>query len=237
MGLMYWQINDIWQAPTWSTIEYNLKWKMAHYYVRDMYSPIYLLTRLTPYLASVTDEHAQLSLLIVNEYFEKRHGELICSIMTTNTFNVRKSLTYSVSLNASTTTGIFELGYQPLLHHTKCFNPDPCLVHCAYKDKEFDFNLEQTLFLARPNTYTLLDPEIHIDSVQKVTETQVQLILQAKQPALFVWIEVVDPITGYFSENGFHMLSSVKVVDFYSWSTSFVKVPCFRVKSLFNVTH
>ncbi|CAF1181512.1 unnamed protein product [Rotaria sordida] len=36
MGFMYWQINDIWQAPTWATIEYGLKWKMGHYYVQHL---------------------------------------------------------------------------------------------------------------------------------------------------------------------------------------------------------
>ncbi len=65
MGLMYWQLNDIWQAPTWSTIEYGLKWKMAHYYVRQMYAPIYVLMRITPYLAQVTDDNARISIYLV----------------------------------------------------------------------------------------------------------------------------------------------------------------------------
>ena len=28
MGTMYWQFNDVWQAPTWSTIEFSCKWKL-----------------------------------------------------------------------------------------------------------------------------------------------------------------------------------------------------------------
>ena len=67
MGLMYWQINDIWQAPTWATIEYGLKWKMGHYYVQHMYEPVYPLAILTPYLANVTDENARISLYLINE--------------------------------------------------------------------------------------------------------------------------------------------------------------------------
>jgi beta-mannosidase len=28
MGALYWQLNDIWQAPTWASIEFGGKWKL-----------------------------------------------------------------------------------------------------------------------------------------------------------------------------------------------------------------
>ncbi|VUZ56170.1 unnamed protein product, partial [Hymenolepis diminuta] len=31
MGHLYWQLNDIWAAPTWSTIDVAGQWKIAHY--------------------------------------------------------------------------------------------------------------------------------------------------------------------------------------------------------------
>ncbi|RWS18453.1 Beta-mannosidase-like protein, partial [Leptotrombidium deliense] len=40
MGALYWQLNDVWQAPSWSSIEYPLKWKMLHYYVKNMFQPV-----------------------------------------------------------------------------------------------------------------------------------------------------------------------------------------------------
>ena len=80
MGLMYWQINDIWQAPTWSTIEYGLKWKMSHYYVRHMYESIYL----------------------INDLFENIQGELMCSIYSLDRFSVRLSFLYPIEISGST---------------------------------------------------------------------------------------------------------------------------------------
>ncbi|ESO06388.1 hypothetical protein HELRODRAFT_64903, partial [Helobdella robusta] len=38
MGALYWQLNDVWQAPTWSSIEHNGKWKLLHYYARHFFS-------------------------------------------------------------------------------------------------------------------------------------------------------------------------------------------------------
>uniref|UniRef100_A0A8C5PSX5 beta-mannosidase n=1 Tax=Leptobrachium leishanense TaxID=445787 RepID=A0A8C5PSX5_9ANUR len=40
MGALYWQLNDIWQAPSWSSIEYGGKWKMLHYYAKNFFSPV-----------------------------------------------------------------------------------------------------------------------------------------------------------------------------------------------------
>ncbi|CAG2174524.1 unnamed protein product [Oppiella nova] len=32
MGALYWQLNDIWPAPSWASIEHNGKWKVLHSY-------------------------------------------------------------------------------------------------------------------------------------------------------------------------------------------------------------
>ncbi|VEL16464.1 unnamed protein product [Protopolystoma xenopodis] len=44
MGAMYWQLNDVWSAPTWSTLDATGQWKMAHYQVRGSGLPRYKLT-------------------------------------------------------------------------------------------------------------------------------------------------------------------------------------------------
>lgn len=46
MGALYWQLNDVWQAPTWSSIEYGGKWKMLHYFARRFFFRIQVM----PYL-------------------------------------------------------------------------------------------------------------------------------------------------------------------------------------------
>ena len=36
MGALYWQLNNIWPTVSWASIEFGGKWKMLHYYVRNM---------------------------------------------------------------------------------------------------------------------------------------------------------------------------------------------------------
>jgi len=38
MGALYWQINDIWQGPTWASIEFGGKWKLLHSFARNFLS-------------------------------------------------------------------------------------------------------------------------------------------------------------------------------------------------------
>lgn len=45
MGTLYWQLNDVWLGPTWSTIDASGSWKAAHYTVSDRYQPTILLPR------------------------------------------------------------------------------------------------------------------------------------------------------------------------------------------------
>jgi beta-mannosidase len=38
MGSLYWQLNDVWDGASWSTIEHNGKWKAAHYRLKSLYA-------------------------------------------------------------------------------------------------------------------------------------------------------------------------------------------------------
>ncbi|PNY22832.1 Beta-mannosidase A [Tolypocladium capitatum] len=42
LGSLYWQLEDIWQAPTWAGIEYSGRWKVLHSVARDIYQPVIL---------------------------------------------------------------------------------------------------------------------------------------------------------------------------------------------------
>jgi beta-mannosidase len=45
MGTLYWQLNDCWPAPTWSSIDYQGNWKALHYAMREDYQPVAILQK------------------------------------------------------------------------------------------------------------------------------------------------------------------------------------------------
>lgn len=44
-GTLYWQLNDCWPAPTWSSLDYFGNWKALQYVVRDDYRNVALLLK------------------------------------------------------------------------------------------------------------------------------------------------------------------------------------------------
>lgn len=40
LGSLYWQLEDIWVAPTWAGVEYDGRWKVLHYAAKDRYEPV-----------------------------------------------------------------------------------------------------------------------------------------------------------------------------------------------------
>ncbi|MFM2190821.1 MAG: hypothetical protein RL491_1207 [Bacteroidota bacterium] len=46
MGTLYWQLNDVWNGASWSTIEEDGTWKAAHYALKRLYAPALISYRL-----------------------------------------------------------------------------------------------------------------------------------------------------------------------------------------------
>lgn len=47
MGTLYWQVNDCWPAPSWSSIDYFGNWKALQYKVKDDYEDVAILGKIT----------------------------------------------------------------------------------------------------------------------------------------------------------------------------------------------
>ncbi|CAF2561588.1 unnamed protein product [Rotaria sp. Silwood2] len=237
MGLMYWQINDIWQAPTWATIEYGLKWKMGHYYVGHMYAPVYPIAILTPYLANVTDENAQVSFYIINELLNDTSGTLICSIYSLDTLMPRFSIPKNISFDSPGIQNIMNFSYSILMRRADCEQSSQCIIHCSLNYNQHQIG--QTLFLSRPKNYQLSNPNLQIETIKQISPTDFDIIITVDRPALFVWLDTTANVTGYFSRNGFHMFQPSMTITFHSWTPieDFDKVNFdIRYTSLFDVT-
>ena len=68
MGTLYWQVNDCWPAPSWSSMDYFGNWKALQYWVKDDYEDVAVLSKVSPsmveeyYLVSDQPDTFQLDL-------------------------------------------------------------------------------------------------------------------------------------------------------------------------------
>lgn len=58
MGSLYWQLNDIWQAPSWASLEYGGSWKLLHYAIKRAYAPVLLYGRLNYTRSNATHQQS-----------------------------------------------------------------------------------------------------------------------------------------------------------------------------------
>ena len=73
LGSIYWQLNDIWPGPSWSSLEYSGKWKLLMYASKKFYEDIYLAffpkdNKIYAYLINDTTQELKYELVI--KYFK-----------------------------------------------------------------------------------------------------------------------------------------------------------------------
>jgi beta-mannosidase len=79
MGAVYWQLNDIWPAASWSSIDYCFRWKALHYYARRFFQPLAISCHEEGALTQDANVNRQpgpleksFRLAVVNETFDDR---------------------------------------------------------------------------------------------------------------------------------------------------------------------
>ncbi len=67
LGSLVWQLNDIWQGTSWSSIEYSGRWKVLPYGMTSIYSPLAIYPFWTP-------ENETLQVLVSSDRWESVRG-------------------------------------------------------------------------------------------------------------------------------------------------------------------
>jgi beta-mannosidase len=99
MGTLYWQLNDCWPAPTWSSLDDQLNWKALQYAVKQDYRPIAVLEQFTKdghYLILTNDLPLDTLVTIQMEFYDLNGGlkdvQRRTYPLTTNTTQVLTAL-------------------------------------------------------------------------------------------------------------------------------------------------
>jgi beta-mannosidase len=234
-GNMYWQFNDLWQAPTWSSIEYvsnefvkGGKWKMAHYFVKKAYtsfliSPVF--TDLTLDIYAVSDLTTVLQSSFTLRFYSYSSLEPVF---------VQK---YEFNANPLTAEIIFSMSLANIEKQTGCsrrlFN-ESCILTVEWTDPK-NMDTSETNFLFFNNKLaevaTLRVPDLRVESVSEVdnADNLFEIVIETDQLALFTWLDVATSrFVGTFSDNGFHMTEATRTVLYQVESEAKVSVEDFK---------
>ncbi|KAK5260131.1 hypothetical protein LTR40_004702 [Exophiala xenobiotica] len=97
LGSLYWQLEDIWQAPTWAGIEYSGRWKVLHYIAKDIYSRVIV----APYWNYTTGD---LSVYVTSDLWDTVDGTVDLTWYDWGG-NVLTNMSSTTTTNSSTSGG------------------------------------------------------------------------------------------------------------------------------------
>jgi beta-mannosidase len=189
MGTLYWQLNDIWQAQTWSSLEYGGRWKLLHNGVKRAYDKFlisgYLLDKnFTVYMISDDFEKAH------STYFELQfytwEGKLVNIVKGNN-----------ISLPALTSMKVFTEKSEVVFEG--CGIIDNCLVTLSMGDMN-GAPLAENSFV--PSLVNAPLQHAKLDFGDKEIQRNVATFtVTTDNVAPFVYL--YTKVNGYFSNNGF----------------------------------
>ncbi|XP_068574186.1 beta-mannosidase [Cebidichthys violaceus] len=208
MGALYWQLNDVWQAPSWSSIEFGGKWKMLHYFAQDFFAavlPVGFEDGGALFVYAVSDLSHDLKLRAVVSVYSWSDLDPVCTL---------KSDLLPVPGDSAAT--VFKQPVAALLAGCGSCTRLTCLLTFHLEDggggqqgptnHHFLCSPKDAQGLQRPN----------ITATVQEDKAGYSFTLHSASVAAFVWLDVGN-VPGRFSSNGFLMLSRNRTVSFDPW--------------------
>ncbi|KAJ5669754.1 Beta-mannosidase A [Penicillium macrosclerotiorum] len=210
LGSLYWQLEDIWQAPTWAGIEYDGRWKVLHYVARDIYKPIIV----TPFLNHDTGD---LSVYVISDLWEKAYGTVNMTWVDLSgnpiAGNAGTPRSKSFTVGGLNITNVYNTNTAKLSLPDKT-NAVLLLSITARGRLPNSSNSTASLFTHQnqvttvfPQSLSLVDPKLQI-SYDRASGT---FTVEARSGvSLYTWLDYPAGVVGYFDDNSFSLVPGEK---------------------------
>jgi beta-mannosidase len=192
MGAMYWQLNDAWPGPSWSSIDYHGRWKALHYAAKRFFAPV-LVSAVEDAKKNTVEIH------VTNDLLTSFRGRVECVVMapTGRKFAID---TFSVVVPAQSSRKVKLLDLDDLV---KCVGKRNVIVWFELRAGREVVSSGLVTF-AKPKQMDLPAPDTRY-KVQKTRDNIFTVTLNSRKPALFVWLNLPG-VDARFSDNFFHMI-------------------------------
>uniref|UniRef100_A0A6B2KY47 beta-mannosidase n=1 Tax=Arcella intermedia TaxID=1963864 RepID=A0A6B2KY47_9EUKA len=217
MGVIYWQLNDIWPGTSWSSIEYNGHWKVLHYFVKNAFQPV---------LVSLAEDDKKLSLHVTSDV-----GAMDIKIEI-SLWDIRlneRISDWKVDLHNFTGNAIVWENLIPALLGNHPTNTSLLAVQCWH---HFNGEMISTTNYHIFNKYKELQlptPNISFKTSTEGQETLLEVL--SDHFSFFTWITTDLP--GHFSDNAFLLFpNKPKTITFTPSQQPLPQQPKFHITNL-----
>ncbi|UOE93553.1 glycoside hydrolase family 2 protein [Alkalihalobacillus sp. LMS39] len=188
MGSIYWQLNDCWPVASWSSIDYNGRWKALHYFAKKFYAPV---------LLSVLDEENTMSFYVTND----RTEEVVCTIE----WSLRRNDSTIIQQGTvvATVPPLFAKPCESMTFH-QLFSEEMKQKHYLDYKLIYEGKVQghSTILFTKAKHFQFLNPKMKVD----ITETEQSFVITLKTEAFAKYIELdLHEADCIFSDNYFDL--------------------------------
>jgi beta-mannosidase len=192
MGALYWQLNDCWPVASWASLDWHGRWKALQHMARRFFAPVLV--------SGVEDAKRQtLDVHVSSDRGEPAAGRLVWTATTVEGRTVARGVK-AVRVPARSSRRVARLSLSGAVAKAGGARNLLVWLELSVGGKIVSRNLSA---FAKPKHMELGDAEIEA-SVKAVEDGAFAVTLEAKRPALYVWLELEDA-DALMSDNFFHL--------------------------------
>lgn len=185
MGSLYWQLNDVWPGPSWSSLEYNGKWKLLNYQAKRFFENIYM---------PLFVKDNQLNSILINDSNSSIKVDIKLEFLKFDGSEYCKTIEKSIQVDKNSIKNIYA-------EEINKNDADKYFVYATYSYKNQRNETETRYSEAFLTSYKYCElPDCKISSSIKEIEDGFEIKLYSPKPSFFVSLDA-DNIPGIFSDN------------------------------------
>lgn len=188
MGSLYWQINDCWPGISWSSIDYDGRWKALHYAAREFYAPRLLI---------LTEQEGRITVSVANETDTSFTGRVAWRLLRNDlTVLAAGDLTAAADPRASADVDVLDFT------HLTAEEKRTCVVAAVLCDADGNPVSDQVVRFVRPREFTYLPARV--TATLSCKQGRYALTLAADTFVQDLWLEF-GHTDCLFSRSGFSL--------------------------------
>ncbi|CAO1424510.1 unnamed protein product [Diamesa serratosioi] len=213
MGALFWQLNDVWVAPSWSSIEYNGNFKILQQWIKIIFAPQTIITQF--------EKDGHLHIYGVSDQIDAEPQEMVVkmNIFKWSDFRVVHQHEYKFTMRPNAVVEVMDnFNFHDFLNQHQ-YDAFQHLAEYSLLDKNDNVIFKNFVF---PELFksikSVKDPKLTINIASNRCENnfhRVAIEIKIQSPAIFIYIELrnLDIPKYRLSKNGFMQLEPIQTLQ------------------------